>query len=108
MDFLIPGDKIKEIYYTQGNNGCFISKRIVVDGMKIGYMYREIPDTEFPDSGWRFFSGDESDDYVNVPENIFIVSLNTACNYDSTIIDYLDAAYGSAFIRVGDRFVLDD
>ena len=33
--------------------GCFATNRITVDGKKVGYMYREEPDTSFPDSGWR-------------------------------------------------------
>ena len=30
---------------------------------KIGYMVREEPSKDNPDSGWRFFAGDESKEY---------------------------------------------
>lgn len=40
------------------------SKWLVENNMKVRFMYREEPD-DTSDSGWRFFSGDESDEYVN-------------------------------------------
>ena len=35
-------------------NGCVVSDRITKEGFKVGYMYREQPDEQNPDSGWRF------------------------------------------------------
>ena len=73
-------------------------------------MYREEPDpdSDFPDSGWRFFAGDESDAYVNNPKNIQIFHLNTICNYDESIIPYLDAPYGTAYFKENGVFVKED
>lgn len=34
--------------------GCIVSDRITKEGFKVGYMYREVPDEDNPDSGWRF------------------------------------------------------
>lgn len=93
----IPGDKIKRLIPDMG--GCFASDRITVDGMRVGYMYREEPDREV-DSGWRFFSGDESQEYADNPDNFAIYEVNTVCNYDPSIVQYLDAPSGSAFGRV--------
>ncbi len=62
-------------------------------------MYREAPDNEV-DSGWRFFSGEESQEYVDEPENTSIYDINTIANYDKAILEYLDAAPGSRFERV--------
>ena len=61
-------------------------------------MYRERTRDDF-DSGWRFFSGLESDDYANDPENVGIYEVNTIANYDPAIIPLLDAPTGSAFGR---------
>ena len=101
--------KKKRKVHPNANAGCFATDRIMIDGMKVGYMYREQPDQDssMPDSGWRFFSGDESDDYVNNPDNIKIFDLNTICDYDPAIASYLNAPYGSAWIRQGDKFVED-
>ena len=71
----------------------------MVDGSRIGYMYREEPDPDMPDSGWRFTAGDESSDYMMDPDKAGIYSLNTVCNYDPDIIPLLDAPYGTAYYR---------
>ena len=105
--FKIPGDQIRRLVPEMG--GCFASDRITVDGAPVGYMYREQPDKEV-DSGWRFFAGDESQEYADKPENFAIYELNTICNYDPAIIPFLDAPVGSAFARVRgtDRFVAEE
>ena len=109
MGFFLSRKKIKKVYTSNGPEGCFATNRITVDGEKVGYMYREVPDadSELPDSGWRLFAGDENDEYTDNPDNINIFSLNTICNYDPDIIPYLDAPYGSAFVRQGDKFIKD-
>lgn len=102
--FFIPANNIKDLL-TDWNEagGCFASDRITVDGLPVGYMYREIPDGESPfgeyDSGWRFFAGDEDDEYANNPVNLDIYSLNTICNYSPDIIPLLHAPYGTAYGR---------
>lgn len=79
--------------------GCFATDRIMVDGCAVGYMYREEPNPNMPDSGWRFFAGDESDEYANNPENVGIYALNTLCNYDPDIMPLLHGSYGTAYFR---------
>ena len=65
-------------------------------------MYREEPDEDYPDSGWRFMAGDESDDYMADENNVGIYALNTVCNYDPAIIPLLHFPYGTAFYRDSD------
>jgi len=71
---------------------------ITVQGHKVGYMYREEPDFD-ADSGWRFFAGVESQEYLDDPENLTIYDVNTIANYDPEIIPFLQAPIGSAFER---------
>ena len=78
--------------------GCFASDHITVQGLPVGYMYREEPD-HGRDRGWRFFSGTESQSYVDDPSNLAIYDVNTIANYDPDIISFLDAPVGSAFER---------
>ena len=80
-------------------SGCIVSNEILFDGKSVGYMYREVPSENYNDSGWRFFSGEESDDYCNNPDNFNIVELNTLCNYDQTVIEYLESGIGVAYKR---------
>jgi len=63
-------------------------------------MYREVP-RDGQDSGWSFFAGTESDEYVNDPRNLEVYDVNTIANYDPEIIPLLDAPVGSAYERAG-------
>ena len=95
--FQLEGKNIQQIIPNMGY--CFATKKITMEGMKIGYMYREVPD-DYSDSGWRFFSGTENQDYVNDPSNIQIYDVNTIVNYDKAIIPYLHSQIGSEYERV--------
>ncbi len=77
---------------------AFVSKMISVDRMRVLFMYREEPD-QSADSGWRFFSGTESDEYANDPDNITLNAISTVVEIDPDIQDLLDSPYGSTFER---------
>jgi hypothetical protein len=67
--------------------------------MKVGYMYREA--TSRPeDTGWRFFSGDESDEYMAVKEHHGIYAVNTIANYDPDILPHLETEAPCAFEKI--------
>jgi hypothetical protein len=70
-----------------------------VDGELVDFMYRESPDFE-NDSGWRFLSGTESQEYADNADNWAIYNVNTIANYDNAIIDYLDLPIGTELERV--------
>jgi hypothetical protein len=94
--FKIPRSELRAIAPGWGN--AFATDRITVDGMRVGYMYREEPDDTL-DSGWRFLSGDESDDYLDESGHLEVYDVNTIANYDPDIVPYLGARVGSAFER---------
>jgi len=99
----------KLIEWNEPNGeGCFATDKITKEGFKVGYMYREHPDEGVPDSGWRFFAGDESDAYVNNPDNLHLFAINTICNYDEDIIPYLKSPIGSAYVRTGRGIIEPD
>lgn len=100
-------EDMKELFHWDEPEGCFATDRIMVDGEKVGYMYREYPDFE-GDSGWRFSCGDEDEEYMNNPENSGIYVLNTVANNDEDIIPLLDSPIGTGFYRdENGRFVKD-
>jgi len=102
-NFKIPRGQIRQLIPNMG--GCYATDRITVDGLKVGYMRRDPPEKTVM-SGWTFMSGDETQEYADNPDNWAIYEVNTICNYDPSIIPYLDATYCSAFGRVAetDRF----
>ena len=81
-----------------GANGCIATNRITVEGCKVGFCYREKSDGDW-DSGWRFTAGDESDEYMDDPNNSGIYGLNTICNDDPDIIPLLHTPTPCAFER---------
>lgn len=101
--FKIPADKIRQLIEDMG--GCFATDRILVDGAKVGYMYREEPEEEHL-SGWTFMAGDESQEYADNPKNWGIYDVNTVCNYDPAVIPYLESDCDTAWGRVegSDKF----
>ena len=82
----------------EGADGCIATNRITVEGCKVGYCYREKPDGGW-DSGWRFTAGDESEAYMDDPNNAGIYKLNTICNDDPDIIPLLNTPAPCAFER---------
>ena len=61
-NFHIKAEEMKELLPDwEGADGCIATNRIMVEGNKVGYCYREEPDNGW-DSGWRFTAGDESDE----------------------------------------------
>lgn len=89
------------------NFGYVIAPKIVVDEKrKIRFMYREEPDNN-QDSGWRFFSGDEEQEYVDNPDNLGIYDINTIIMFDQDIEEFLDSDVGKAYERTdsSSRFV---
>jgi len=83
---------------VKGYGYCLASDRITVAGEPVGYMYREAPNKP-TDSGWRFFAGDESEEFTNDPKNFEIYGINTIANYDPGIITFLDKPFGTAWAR---------
>jgi hypothetical protein len=78
---------------------CLVTDKITVEGMKVGFMYREEPEDE-DDSGWRFMSGTEDEDYMDNPENYLICDVNVVANYDKAIIPMIKKPVGSEWERV--------
>ena len=98
-DYHVKAEDVKSLLPDwKGADGCIATNRITVEGRKVGYCYREEPDGGW-DSGWRFTAGDESDEYMDDPNNAGIYKLNTICNDDPDIISLLNTPAPCAFER---------
>ncbi|MBY0536945.1 MAG: DUF2185 domain-containing protein [Chitinophagaceae bacterium] len=84
---------------------CIATDKITVEGLLVGYMYRTEPEFD-SDSGWRFFSGTESQEYVDNPNNSMIYSVNTIANYDKAIIPFLEFDIGTELERTIDNIFI--
>lgn len=86
---------------AEGHGACIASDKITVDGHPVRFMYREEPIHDV-DSGWRFLSGLESEDYMADSANHAFYDCNTIANYDRSIIPYLEEPPGSVFEKPPD------
>ncbi len=90
------------------NKMAYVSKRIIDDNYKIGYMHREEP-LNNEDSGWSFVAGDESDDYINNSDNIALIRLYDVILLEPSIEEYLEYDIGTTIIRTSSNvFEIDN
>ncbi|SNR14173.1 DUF2185 domain-containing protein [Tenacibaculum jejuense] len=82
--------------------GLMVSKMVSEEEKKPLFMYRE-KRTRPEDSGWRIFSGYESQDYTNTPNNVGIYNPSTILKIDSSIKELLLKGVGSVFERENDK-----
>ena len=96
-EFPINPEEIKDL--IKGLGYSIVSNMIIKQGKKVGFMYREEAFDE-EDSGWRFLSGDESQEYLDDDENSKAIAVNAVANLDPAIIPYLRSKAGTSFERV--------
>lgn len=93
--------------YQDYYKGCFVSKKIIDEGWKIGYFFKDEP-VEEHDSGWCFMAGNEDDEYNNDINNIAILQLSEICEMDPLIDQYIGMPVGTKMIRVADDMFEED
>ncbi|MGD1916058.1 MAG: DUF2185 domain-containing protein [Phycisphaerales bacterium] len=94
--FKLAPDEIRQLVPPMG--ACIATDKITVEGEPVGWMYREPPGFQ-GDSGWRFFSGTETEAYLDNAQNSGMYEVNTIANYDPDIVEFLTAPTNSAFAR---------
>lgn len=94
--FKLKAEEIKPL--ATGRGACIATDMITRQGKRVGFMYREKPETP-QDSGWRFMSGLEDQDYMDEAEYHGIYDVNTIANYDPSIIPLLESPIGAVFER---------
>jgi hypothetical protein len=83
---------------------CFTTNKILYENAPINYIYREEAmekdeERDYVDTGWRFFSGNESNEYIDNSKNINLVSIGTVLSIDDSFIDLLESKIGTSFER---------
>ncbi|WP_066899780.1 DUF2185 domain-containing protein [Streptobacillus notomytis] len=90
---------------VNSGQGCIISNRITVDGENVGYCYRQKEKLGKNDSGWRFFAGDEDENYLKDPSNFGVYKLSIVCNLDKNVKEILNLPYETE-LRVNEEGIL--
>ncbi len=89
-----------------GRKYCAVSRKILDEGERVGYMRRHLSFNgnmlSDNDSGWVFMAGTESREFLANPYNIKRCRLNTVCNIDSDILPFLNKPYDTTVYRKSD------
>lgn len=90
------------------NLSAVVSKKIIEEGWKVGYMERNEPRAK-DDSGWFFASGSEDDEYLSDPENLMLLVVGMVWQrLDRDIFKYIDMPAGTKLIRISpNEFEID-
>ncbi len=71
---------------------------VTVNGKSVDYMIRSEPKRE-DDSGWIFYGGGETQEYIDNPNNTSLMSVNTIANYDLEVVSFLTYPIGTEVER---------
>jgi hypothetical protein len=82
--------------------GLMVSKMVVEENTKPRFMYRE-KRTRPEDSGWRIFTGFETEEYTDNPNNTAIYNPSTILKIDPSIEDILLKGIGSVYEKAEDN-----
>lgn len=86
---------------------AIVSKKVREEGFKIGYGIRMEPTNE-RDSGWCFSVGNESEEYINDPQNLELWLINSVLMFDPDLNEFIASPYDTAIVRVAsDKFEPD-
>ena len=89
------------------NQFSYVSKRIIEEGWKVGYMCRDAAMRE-QDSGWAFMAGNEEDSYMSDYHNIMLMRLYEVLQLDPDVKKYIDYPVGTGLIRISsEEFEVD-
>jgi hypothetical protein len=80
------------------NLKALVSEMCFAKGECVRFLYREHADRE-EDSGWRMFTGHETDEYSNDPKNTRIVDVGFMLDRDPTLLQPLKEGIGAVFER---------
>jgi hypothetical protein len=83
-----------------GELSALVSAMVLDDNQAVRFAYREEADDE-QDSGWRLFSGQESDKYTDDAKHIRTCNVYWLVDFDPTLKEILRADVGSVFERDG-------
>ena len=81
--------------------GLMVSKMVVEENMKPRFLYRE-KRSSAQDSGWRIFTGFESEEYTDNPDNTGIYDASIILKIDPSLENILLKGIGSVYEREED------
>lgn len=85
-------------HVKRSDQKALVSKMAFDDGEILRFAYREKTDRP-EDSGWRFFTGHEDDEYTEESENIRFCNVGWLLGFEPTLDPFIREPDGAAFER---------
>lgn len=79
---------------------AFVSAMCLEPAECVRFLYREQPDRA-EDSGWRMFTGHESDEYTSDPKNVKLINVGWMLDRDPSLLEPLKKGVGAVYERKG-------
>lgn len=92
--------KDESMWIDCANQKALVSDMCFNEGECVRFLYREKADRA-QDSGWRMFTGHESEEYNNDPNNIRVVDVSFMLDKDSSLLKPLKESVGAVYERSG-------
>ena len=96
--------------FVRSAGGSIASKRILDGTSSLKWAFRD-KSVDPADNGWRFFSADDDEDYINNADHLAICDFNTIAAIEPAIIAIYLFPVGSNLqlvIENGKRFFIDN
>lgn len=96
--------KLKEFFkktefnteFIKNAGACIVSKNILEGKGRLTWILRE-KGAHPSDTGWRFFSNIDTDEYINNPNNMVVCDFNTVVEIEPAIIGIYNLPVGTDF-----------
>jgi hypothetical protein len=85
-------------WFEGAEERAIVSTMVFQEGETIRWMYREPPDGS-EDSGWRLFTGHETQEYLDDSKNARLCVIAWLLDFDPTLMPAMRGGVGSAFER---------
>jgi hypothetical protein len=85
-------------WIDSANLKALVTEMCFAKGELVRFLYREKPDRE-EDSGWRMFTGHETEEYNDDSKNIRIVNVGWMLDYDPSLLLPLKEGVGAVYER---------
>ena len=86
--------KNKQITFIENAGGMIITKSIYEGTSKLKWFFRE-ESVNPSDNGWRAIGDNDTQEYLNNPENSIVVDFNTLANIEPAVLAVYDMPVGT-------------
>ena len=97
----------KESLKTHNLGGCIITRSLYEGTSKLKWIFREEPANP-TDNGWRALGDTDTEEYINIPENNFVVDFDRLVEIEPAVLAIYDMPIGTDLENDSQRRIFID